>query len=62
VLAVFGPFDVLRTDLGDLERAEADVGAELDNEVVASAADRAPEVLEVVVSEPDFRFVPVGRL
>jgi hypothetical protein len=45
----------------NLEGAEADVGAELDDDVVTVARGGSLELLYLGVSEPDFRGVAVRR-
>jgi len=60
VFAVLGSFDVARLDLWYLEGSQADVAAELNDEIVAMGFCVAAEFLELAVSHPDF--VDVGAL
>jgi hypothetical protein len=61
VLAALALCDITRCGLWDFEGAEADVRAELDDDVVTLAPRRSPEVLDLPVGEPDFVFVAAGR-
>lgn len=57
ILPALGFLHVLGLDLRDLERAEADVCAELDNYVVPVAGGRPAEVLDLPIGQLDFHFV-----
>ena len=53
VIAVGGAFDVFGAELGDFEGAEANVAAELEDEIVAVGGGGAPEAVEFGVGHPD---------
>lgn len=54
VLTAVGGLDVSWLDLWDLEGTKADIGAELDDDVVTVACSGASKVFDLVVSQPDF--------
>jgi hypothetical protein len=53
--------DAARLDLWDLERAQADVRAQLDDDVVSLARGGTAEILDLVVGHPDLGFVVTLR-
>jgi len=57
VVAVRGPFDVLRLHLRYLESTEADITAQLENDIVPVVLGMSTEFLELVVSHPDLVLV-----
>ena len=62
--AAVGGVDVLGLDLWHLKGTEADVGAELDDDVVALCDSAPAEVVDIVVGQPQFDLAAVtaGRL
>ena len=53
MVAVRGPFDVLRLHLRYLESTEADITAQLENDIVPVVLGMSTEFFELVVSHPD---------
>lgn len=51
MVAVFGSFHVFRTHLRDLEGPEADIAAELDDQVVPVTSRRPSKLLEFLVCD-----------
>jgi len=54
VLAGVGGLDVSWLDLWNFEGTKADIGAELDDDVVTVACSGSSKVFDLVVSQPDF--------
>jgi len=57
VIAIGCPFHVLRSDLRNFEGSEADVAAQLDDEIVAMVRRHSSEFVKFGVGHPDLVFV-----
>jgi hypothetical protein len=53
MVAVRGPFDVLRLDLRYLESTKPNIATQLENNIVPVVLGMSTEFLEFVVSHPD---------